>query len=167
MPCEAPCLGLNPLVLLMPLPVGRVMNSPAELTAHTLEPCVKPLGKGQYLKCGRPSSAALRPVLLICIISGVLEAVWFKDVPQKFCYVLESSLHCQHSLEEASLSFWAYNAGSPPGPCREQSSTLTVKDVCSELEHLLRYLDYGFRQLDYKCRREQCLVLNPVASDDI
>lgn len=105
MPCEAPCLGLNPLVLLMPLPVGRVMNSPAELTAHTLEPCVKPLGKGQYLKCGRPSSAALRPVLLICIISGVLEAVWFKDVPQKFCYVLESSLHCQHSLEEASLSF--------------------------------------------------------------
>lgn len=103
--CAAPCLGLNFLVLLMPLPAGRVMNSPAELTAHTLEPCVKPLGKGQYLKSVRLSSAALRPVLLICIISGVLEALWFKDVPQKFCYVLESSMHCQHCLKEASLSF--------------------------------------------------------------
>lgn len=89
-------------------------------------------------------------MLLICIIPDVLEALWFKDVPQKFGYVLEGSLHWQHFLEEASLSFPAYHAGSPPGPFREQSSTLTVKDVFSELEHLLGYLDYGFRHLDYK-----------------
>lgn len=151
----------------MTLPVGRVVNSPAELSAHTLEPCVKPLGRELYLKSVGLSPAALRPILLICLISGVLEALWFKDVPQKFCYVPESSLHCQHSLEEASPSFQAHNAGSPPAPCREQSSTLTVKDVFSELEHLVRYLDYGFRHLDYKYRREQCLLLNPVTSDDI
>lgn len=98
----------------------------------------------------RLTPAALTPILLTCIISAVLEALWFKAVPQKFCYVWERSLHWQHSLEEASLSFQAYNAGSPPGPCREQSSTITVKDMFSELEHLLRYLDYRFRHLDYK-----------------
>lgn len=165
--CEAHSLGLNTQVLLMLLPVGKVVNSPAELTVHTLEPCVKPLGREQCLEICWLSPTALRPILLICIISGVLEALWFKDMPQKFCYVPESSLHCQHSLEEASLSCQTYNAGSPPGPCREQSATLTVKDVFSELEHLLRYLDYGFRYLDYKYRREQCLALNPVTSDDI
>lgn len=50
---EAPSLGLNPLVLLMPLPVGKVVNSPAEWTAHTLEPCAKPLGRELYLKSVR------------------------------------------------------------------------------------------------------------------
>lgn len=43
--CETASLGLNLLVLSMPLPVGRVVNSPAELTAHTVALCVKPSGK--------------------------------------------------------------------------------------------------------------------------
>lgn len=160
--CETPSLGLNLQVLLMPLPVGRVVNSPAELTGHTVEPCVKPSGKVLHFKSFRLSPAALRPILLICVISCLFGALWFNNVPQKFCYVLESSLHCQQSLEETSVSFYAYNAGSPPGPHREQSFTLTLKDVFSELWHLLRYLDYGFRHLDYRYKRplgEQCLVL--------
>lgn len=36
-------------MLLMPLPVGRVVNSPGERTAHTLEPFAKPLGRELYL----------------------------------------------------------------------------------------------------------------------
>lgn len=51
--CETPSLGLNLLVLLMPLPVGRVVNSPAELTAQTVEPCVKPSGKVLHFKSVR------------------------------------------------------------------------------------------------------------------
>lgn len=57
---EAPSLGLNPLVLLMPLPIERVVNSPAEWTAHTLELFAKPLGRELYLKSVRLSLAALK-----------------------------------------------------------------------------------------------------------
>lgn len=90
---EAPSLGLNPLVLLMLLPVGRVVNSPAEWTAHTFELFAKPLGRELYLKSVGLFPTALRSILLICVIPDVLEALWFKDVPQKFCYVPGGILH--------------------------------------------------------------------------
>jgi len=87
-------------------PVGKVVNSPAELTAHTVEPSVKPSGEVLHFESVRLSPAALRPILLICAISCLLEALWFNDVPWKFYYALESSLCCQQSLEETSVSFY-------------------------------------------------------------
>lgn len=88
--------------------------------------------------------------MLLCTMSCLLEALWFKDAPWKFYRVIDSSVYCQQPPEETAASFYTYNAGSPPGPCRELSFTLTVKDAFSELWHLLRYLDYGFRHLDYR-----------------